>query len=498
MLRKNVLLIIADEFRADCLGAAGNPVIQTPHLDAFARESVRFDQCYVQTSPCGPSRMCIYTGRYLCAHNSSDNMTPLMAAEDNLAMHLRRHGLDPAIMGYNDYAIDPRILPEGHPHKTSLCYDYFLPGFEVALDHEYDSPEWYAALKRKGYPPEMCRREVMYAPNVPPEGPGDHNPFVYPAHYRAEDSESQFMTDVAVDYCARHRGEGWFLSVNYIKPHGPYICPAPYHAMYDPAAMPPPVRRPEELTRPHPYFARLLLNAPGELMQERDWRELRACYYGMISELDACLGRLFRAIKESGQWDNTLIIFTSDHGSYMGDHYLVGKAHFYDTALRVPYILRDPDPAADATRGSVISDFCECIDTAPTVCEFFGLPPHDRFQGRSLLGAARGLGDTPPRPRIHHEYYYYSSLKPEERSVADPDACRLWTVRDRRFKYVQFGEEALPPLLFDLQADPGEFENLAARPEYALKVAEYCQHLLRWRMRVEDTRMERWANRYRA
>lgn len=497
MPRKNVLLIIADEFRADCLGASGNPVIQTPNLDALARESARFDQCYVQTSPCGPSRMCIYTGRYLCAHHSSDNMTPLMEAEDNLAMHLRRHGLEPAIMGYNDYAMDPRILPEGHPHKTSLCYDYFLPGFTVALDHEYDSPEWYGSLKRKGYPPEMCCREVMYAPNVPPEGPGPHNPFVYPAHYRAADSESQFMTDTALDYCAERSGEGWFLSVNYIKPHGPYICPAPYHAMYDPAAMPPPVRRPAELSAPHPYFPRLRNNAPGQLTEERDWRELRACYYGMISELDACLGRLFETLKARGQWDNTLVIFTSDHGSYMGDHYLTGKPHFYDAALRVPLIVRDPDPAADATRGRTVHDFHESIDIAPSICAFLGMPPQERFQGRSLIGVLRGQAAAPPRPRIHHEYYYYTSLKPEEQAAADPDACRVWTVRDRRFKYVQFGEESLPPMLFDLEHDPGEFENLAQRPEYAPRVAAYCQHLLRWRMRHGDTRMERWANQYR-
>lgn len=140
-MKRNVLFIIADEFRADCLSAVGHPVVRTPNIDALAREGTLFTKCFVQTAPCGPSRMSIYTGRYLCSHQSSDNMTPLAEAEDNLAMHLRKHGMDPAIMGYNDYALDPRILPDGHPHKTSLNYDYFLPGFDVILDHEYDSKD---------------------------------------------------------------------------------------------------------------------------------------------------------------------------------------------------------------------------------------------------------------------------------------------------------------------------------------------------------------------
>lgn len=224
---------------------------------------------------------------------------------------------------------------------------------------------------------------------------------------------------------------------------------------------------------------------------------LRACYYGMISELDACLGRLFQALKDTGQWDNTLIVFTSDHGSYMGDHYMQGKLHFYDAALRVPCIMRDPSPRAGVTRGKHLDPFVESIDTAPTVCEFLGIPSHERFQGQSVLGFLHGRPHAQPKPRIYHEFYYYSSLKEEEKLRANPDACRVWTVRDDDCKYVQFGEDHLPPLLFDLKSDPGEFENLAAKPEYAATVAEYCQHLLRWRMRHEDTRMERWALQYR-
>lgn len=494
---RNVLFILADEFRADCLSAVGHPMVKTPNLDVLAREGALFTRCFAQAAPCGPSRMCIHTGRYLCSHGSGDNMTPLADPEDTLGMHLRRQGLRPAIMGYNDYALDPRLLPEDHPHKTALNYDYFLPGFDVLLDHELDSPEWYAYLQTQGYPPESCNRETMYRTAVPPEGPGNHLECVYPAHYRAEDSDTQFVTSTAIDFVTCRQNEGWFLSLNYLKPHGPFLCPAPYHALYDPSGVPAPVRDPRERTQPLPYFARIGHYAQDQLQQEHEWRELRACYYGMITELDACLGRLFQTLKDTGQWDNTLIIFTSDHGSYLGDHFMHGKAHFHDAAMRIPCIVRDPSPGADATRGKQLGGFVEAIDFAPTVCSFLGVPPHERFQGESLLPRLHGNPGAAPRPHIHHEFFYYSLIEPGLRQQAKPSECRSWTIRDDNYKYVQFGEENLPPLLFDLKADPGEFHNLAEQPEFAPLIARYCQHLIRWRIRNEDTRMDRWALQYR-
>ncbi len=493
---KNVLWITTDEFRPDCLGISGNTLIQTPNLDMLAREGVLMRNAFCQGSPCAPSRMSLHTGRYLCSTGVLDNMTPLAEAEDNLAMHLRRHGYTAAIAGYNDYACDPNMLPEGHPHRASLCYDYFLPGYEVVLQHDYDSPEWYAWLETQGYPREMCNRETMYAPCVPPEGRGTHLPLYYPARYSAEHSEARFVTMKTVEYLSRQEGTPWFFSLNYIKPHGPYICPEPYHALYAPEAMPEPVRRPEEYENRHPYISRCLNNwSQKELFAESEWREMRACYYGMITELDDCIGLLFAYLKSSRQWDNTLIIFSSDHGTYLGDHYLAGKPHFYDAAIRVPMIIRDPSREGDATRGNQMYGFVEGVDIAPTICSYLELPPHPRFQGRSILECLRCEPGAALKREIFYEFYYYNLLRHTEGVV--PEACRLWLVRDAHFKYVQFGEEAMPPQLFDLQRDPGEFENLAGRPDYAPLVAEYCQRLIRWRIRNEDTRMEAWARQFR-
>ncbi len=493
---KNVLWITADEFRPDCLGVAGNPVIQTPNLDMLAREGVLFENAFCQASPCAPSRMSVHTGRYMCSTGVVDNMTPLAEADDNVAMHLRRHGFEPAILGYNDYARDPRTLSEDDPGHTSLSYDFFLPGFDVALKHEYDSPEWYAWLRERGYPANVCNWDVMYSYAVPEEGPGDHLPLRYPAHYKAEHSEAQFVTTRALEYLESRQTNPWVVSVNYIKPHSPYICPAPYHAMYDPADMPPPVRRPEEAANDHPYISRCRNDwAQTSLRDERDWRELRACYYGMATELDACIGRLFDYLKRSGQWDNTLIIFTSDHGSYLGDHYLADKPHYYDAAMGIPLLIRDPSAEADITRGTRLDGFVEGVDLAPTVCQFLGVPAHERFQGRSVLDALRGRRDAQLKNEAFYEFYYYNLLRTQ--AGCCPETCRLWVVRDHEYKYVQFGEADMPSQLFDLRNDPGEFQNLADEPRCAPLVAAYCQRLLQWRMRNEDYRMEQWARQYR-
>jgi len=493
--RKNVLWIMADEFRPDFLGISGNPVINTPNLDALARDGVRFENAFCQASPCAPSRMCIHTSRYMCSTGVVDNMTPLAQAEDNVAMHLQTHGYSPAILGYNDYARDPAILPERDHNRTSLSYDYFLPGFDVVLKHEYDSPQWYDWLKSQGYPPEQCNRESMYTHSIPQGDAGKHLPLFYPAPYKAEHSEARFLTLKSMEYIAAQT-DSWVVSLNYIKPHGPYICPEPYRSMYKSEDMPPPLRRDEEMKNDHPYISRCRNDwAQTELREESHWRELRACYCAMVTELDACIGSLLEFLKESGQWENTLIIFSGDHGTYLGDHYLSGKPHYYDAAVRIPLIIRDPDALADNTRGTAMSGFVEAIDLSPTVCQFLGIPNFPRFQGSGLLDVIRNGNDAKLKDEVHYEFYYYNLLRNQKN--CSPEACRLWMIRDHKYKYVQFGEEDMPPQLFDLEHDPGEFINQAQNPDFAAIVADCCQRLIRWRIKNEDYRMEQWARQYR-
>lgn len=487
--RRNVLFIIADQFRWDAVGAAGNPVVRTPNLDMLAREGVMFNHCFVQTAPCGPSRACIYTGRYACSHRSVQNMTPLVDAHDCLPVYLSRAGYRPALFGYNDYAVDPHVLPPDDPRVETLSYENFLPGWQTTYFHEYDSPEYFAYLRRKGYPEHLLTREAIHRPNVPEAASNDCLPWGHPAHYQAEDSESQFMTSKAIEFLRRQGGHSWFLNVTYIKPHPPRVCPAPYHAMYADMPLRPAVRRPSELAIDHPYMR--YMHREPRLASDKDLHDTQANYYGMISELDSCLGRLFQSIKEAGQWDDTLILFTSDHGEYLGDHYLTDKGHFYDSGMRVPLIIRDPLEEAAATRGRRLDGLCESIDLAPTILDWLNIPIPERFQGRSLLAPLRN-GDERGKDAIFYEYDFRVD-RPRD-VCPDPDRCLVWVVRDNDYKYVQFAEPAMEPLFFDIRNDPGEFEDLAQRAIYAPLVTRYCQALLRWRMKHEDQRMEHWAS----
>lgn len=489
-MAKNVLFIIADQWRADTLGCAGHPCVRTPNLDALAAEGTRFSNAFVQTAPCGPSRMCIFTSKYLCATRSINNHTPLENADENFGTALRASGRAPGLIGYNDYTLDPRTLPPEDPRTRTLDYDNFLPGFERVYFHDYDSPEYFASLRRKGYPEALLNHDAIHKPDVPPEGPGARLPLCFPAKYKEEDSECRFLTEKAIEYLDT-QSEGWFLSLNYIKPHPPRICCAPYHAMYDPAQVPLPDRSDADLNHAHPYL-KALYREPS-VRSEQGLRETRANYYGMISEVDANLGRLFEHLKKTGQWDQTLVVFTSDHGEYLGDHYLMNKGHFYDGALRVPLIVRDPDKAAGATRGKTIDSFIEAIDHAPAMLEWLGVPRPEYFQGQSYLALVHGSKNATRREEVHFEYDFRRMKLP---GLA-PERQLLWAVRDAHYKYVQFADPSLPNLLFDLRQDPGEDRNVAADPARAGVVAEFAQRLLRWRMANEDQRMERWATQFR-
>ena len=495
-MAKNVLFILADQFRADCLGAAGNEGVKTPNLDRLAAQGVRFANCFNQTAPCGPSRMSIYTSRYLCSTRAINNMTPLRDAEENWGHALRKAGYDPGLIGYNDYGVDPAILPEGDRRRTSLAYDNVLPGFERIYYHEYDSEDYFTWLGEQGYPDELLNHGAIHSPNVPEDGPGEHLDCYYPAKYKAEHSECRYVTDRAIDYVRARSGEdtGWVLSLNYIKPHPPNINCEPYCSMFDPDGMPDGDRRAEELDSAHPYIRAAI--GGGAHVDERHLREFRACYYGMIAELDDNIGLLFDELERSGQWDDTLIVFSADHGEQLGEHYLVGKGHFYDGAMHIPCIVRDPHSASDGARGRVIDSFVESVDLGPTILDWLGVEQPDRFQGQSLLGALHGEADYRGKTEIHYEFDYRSGARALDPD-ADMDAHLLWVLRDDRYKYVHFADAQMPPLLFDLHNDPGEFDNVADLPENSAIVLDMCQRMLRWRMYHEDQRMEHWAEQYR-
>ena len=201
----------------------------------------------------------------------------------------------------------------------------------------------------------------------------------------------------------------------------------------------------------------------------------------MISEVDAQIGRLIDFLKETGAYHDTLIIFTSDHGEYLGDHWMFAKYSYHEQTFHVPLIIRDPGPEARAADGSVIDAFTESIDLMPTILERIGRPAPGQCDGFSLGAFCRGQRPEGWRQEYHAEFDLRSPWSGRNGTPLGlrNDQCRVAVIRGRRFKYVHF--EGLSCLFFDLEADPGEFHNLIDDPAQQRRVAEYAGKARAWR-----------------
>jgi len=217
-------------------------------------------------------------------------------------------------------------------------------------------------------------------------------------------------------------------------------------------------------------------------LDARGIRQMRATYYGMLNELDDNLGRLVAALKSDGSYDRTLIVVTSDHADQLGDHWLFGKDGYFDAAFHIPLIVRDPG----TVRGRVVEAFTEAIDVMPTILEWAGEPVPHACDGRSLAPWLRGETPADWRREVHWGYDFRDLREPAAEAALGlgPEECGLTVIRDHRYKYVHFA--ALPPLFFDLERDPHEFDNRAGDPDYRGLVLAYAQKLLSWRMQSED------------
>jgi arylsulfatase A-like enzyme len=195
-------------------------------------------------------------------------------------------------------------------------------------------------------------------------------------------------------------------------------------------------------------------------------------------------------LETAGLKEDTAIIFTSDHGEYLGDHYQVGKRLFFDQTMRIPYIVYDPSPEADASRGKILDNFVESIDSPATILDLLGKSVPYRYQGHSLKNILYGK-DTDWRTEIYFEADYRSTAPHSEAGTTDPTKL-LWVVRDHSYKYIQFADPEMPPLLYDLRADPGEMNNIAENDSSVAVLFKYAQKLLCWRMQNEDQGMQVW------
>jgi arylsulfatase A-like enzyme len=479
----NVLFITADQWRGDCLSALGHPMVRTPNLDALAAQGVLFERHYANAAPCGPSRASLHTGLYLQNHRSGTNGTPLDARHTNWALEADKLGYDPVLFGYTDTSRDPRNEADDSPWLRT--YEGPLPGIRPIVHLDGNPTPWTDWLRAKGYqPPDNPQAAYGWRPPGPEweDGAPEPRPLAFPA----EVDDVAFLTGQLIDYLKGVTAP-FVAHLSLLRPHPPFVAPTPYNALYDPAQVPP-FRRAasaEEEGRQHPWLAWRLSHRQHRATDvEARLRRLKAVYFGLISRVDAEIGRLMAFLDASGLAERTLVIFTSDHGEELGDHWLIGKGGYFDGSYHIPLIVRDPRPAA--ARGGRVGAFTENVDIMPTLLAAIGAPVPAQCDGASLAPFLSGDRPAAWRDEAHWEFDF--------RNPADDDAeralgltlhqCALNVVRGARYKYVHFTK--LPPLFFDLEADPGETRNLADDPAYAPLVLAYAQKLLSWRMNHDE------------
>ena len=499
---RNVLFIMCDQLRWDALGCSGHPFLETPNIDRLAERGVRFERAFVNGAVCGSSRMSYYTGRYVVSHGSRWNQVPLEVTQKTMGDHLRELDVRSVLVGKTHMASDEAerarlAIPINSPEWTFLSEcgfdaeehdDGLHPDSRVPIDLPYneflrshgfegDNPWHTAANSVIDANGNLCSGWLLRSA-----------PF--PAIVPDELSETAYMTDRAIEFIRRAGDERWCLHLSYIKPHWPYVVSAPYHDLYSGEEMPTPNRTEAERQTTHPVIRAMQQSRIGRAMSRPEARNLvLPTYLGLVKQIDDHLGRLFSELQHLGRSDDTLIVFTSDHGEYMGDHWMGEKDWINEEVVRVPMIIVDPRSEADVTRGTTSNELVEAVDLLPTFVEALGGENVTRSQwleGESLLPVLHGESGTQREFAICEADWGFLEMSNHLGPTNEPRRRRATMLRNTRYKYVL--SEVGSNLLYDLDEDPNEQHDRLDDPSLGSLVAELHEQLFEWfRGRHHDT-----------
>jgi arylsulfatase A-like enzyme len=370
MNRPNIVLIYTDQQRWDTISALGNPLIETPNLDRLCRTGTAFDHAFVNCPVCMPSRMSMLSGRYPAALGIANNGIEMPDDIECIQHILGRYDYRTANIGklhFRNHASYNRDHRDPHPSY----------GFETMINSDepgcYDDAyiKWVerhdpSALElcRSDTPPAWTGEPVHHHPRDVP------NPYVFrgPEHL----SHTAFVADEACDYIRRHADDRFFCIAGIYAPHCPINPPQRFVDMYDAADMPLPVRREGE---------NFIDRETGKPVSDDQWRKVKAYYYALVSHIDDQVGRIISTIEELGLRENTLIVFTADHGENLGDHGLVAKGQAYDSSSRVPLVFSMPGTVA---QDRVSHEIVEAVDIVPTFLDLTGVQQPREMRGMSL------------------------------------------------------------------------------------------------------------------
>lgn len=482
--RPNIIIICADQHRADTIGSYGSTLCKTPVLDRLAGQGVQFDRCFANNPVCSPSRATILTGcqsrRHRLVRNGYTLTDQLPTFAETLQssgyrthavgkLHITPHnrGIAEAPFygfGQVENSEDPKIGPfldwalQHYPQYEG----YFLGTlFNLPTDEAY----WKG---RRDLRKEVARCRERYVKPLEISdtcnwGYGHYSPLPEEAH------QTSWITERAIAAVKDpDADEPLLLWVGYQDPHNPFDPPARFGAMYDPEAMPSPVGR-EVDDRTLPPHLRAYRESLASFT-DRDWRTLKALYYGSITFMDAAIGRLIHAVEANLDMRNTIIIYTADHGEILGDHGICGKwAYHYDACTRVPMIWRqDGRWPAGARRCGLI----EHADFAPTLLAAAGIAPAGVMDGASYLPLLEGAPHPEGRDHAFIESYNGAPTDP-----TPPPLCWPRTIRTERWRCSFYADPAVGEL-YDLANDPDEIQNRYADPACRGIVDEHRQRLV--------------------
>lgn len=457
--RPNVLLLMSDQHKRSCMGACGDPVAITPNLDKFAKESVQFTNVYCTNPICGPSRASMMTGLYT-HHLGTKEEQPYAPGLKTIPGQFSHAGYFSALIG-KMHAVDAQ-----------------LHGF----DYELEFNEWFQALgpKTKLYADELgnpnsgagqpqvkdlWRRGDPWKGHREPDGRLGAVAVGRPSVMEEQDHFESFVADETVRFLETYaqKDQPFFLVSSFLKPHDPFMPATRFAEMFPPDQMklsptwgkahldtlPRRIRHAIEVS---PYTP--------ELVHASEAKKRTAYYYGNLAQMDDCAGKILDALKRLGLDQNTIVVYTSDHGEMLGDLGLWNKFQFYEGSCAIPFMVRMPGaaPASCDTPLSLVSLSATLMD----LCNVPVLAPND---GASFAELVR-------HPDSRREYGPVFA----EYSIGDNDA--KYMVRDGNWKYSYWVDDL--PELYDLSSDPQELHNLAGLREHADKVQELHRKLFAW------------------
>ena len=475
----NIILFMCDQLRYDALGCYGNNQIHTPNIDRIALNGSVFDNHFIQNPVCSPSRCTVLTGRYPKNHGTRDNGIPLRDEEITLPQVLRDNGYLTAAIG--KMHITTQFMPKENEEDDWPEDRYGFDVIHTTCDcktGEYlewlkrESPKDYEEVKMQGE--RKAKEDRASAAEKDVSGP----PQVYPSGVNPLYHQSHWIADRTIDLIRESDPEKpFFAFCSFVDPHHPFDPPEPYASMYDPDKLEPPPYTEGELEDKPPHFmtARTARGFSNEKYDYRrltphDWGRVKAAYYGMITLIDDNIGRILQALEEKGIEDDTLVLFTSDHGELLGDHGLLFKGPFhYDSIIKAPMIIKWPGVIP---KGSRYSQVTEHADIMPTLLEYAGIRPPYGVQGASMAPVLRGDKGAGKEYAMTEFNCYDWGL-----------SVKTLTGRDYKITYYageSYGE------LFDRAADPGEIKNLWDDEAYRDVKASMLKKLMDRIIETED------------